>query len=98
MGDALRRVAERFTLEDVIGTGGTGRVYRARDLHSGETVAVKVVEGPRPEAAERFLREAVLLAALDHPAIVRYVDHGALAGAGGDLYLAMEWLDGQDLA
>src|SRR5262245_8636440 len=44
---------------------------------------------------ERFLREARVLAELRHPGIVRYIAHGQ--AATGELYLAMEWLDGEDL-
>jgi tetratricopeptide (TPR) repeat protein len=44
----------------------------------------------------RFAREASILAVLDHPAIVGYLDHGSTPD--GTLYIAMEWLDGEDLA
>lgn len=76
-----------------------GEVYRARDRLSGSSVAVKVL---RVRAAgdgdqiERFLREARVLSDLHHPAIVAYVAHGETAS--GEVYLAMEWLDGEDLA
>ncbi len=48
------------------------------------------------QAPERFLREASFLAQLEHPSIVRYVAHGA--AADGTPFLAMEWLNGEDLA
>jgi eukaryotic-like serine/threonine-protein kinase len=89
-------VGERFTLERRAGAGAMGTVYRARDRRSGEVVALKVMEAGGPASAERFVREAEILAALSHPGIVRYVAHGRLAD--GRLYLAMEWLDGVDLA
>src|SRR5205814_602302 len=75
--------------------GGMGKVYRARDLVTGERVAVKVL---RPESFEtaRFERESAVLAELHHPAVVRYVAHGRTPE--GPLYLAMEWLDGEDLS
>jgi hypothetical protein len=86
--------AKRFEIERYAGGGGMSQVYRARDLTSGARVALKVI-GPA-EAAPRFDREAELLAAVRHPAIVAYVAHGV--SPEGDGYLAMEWLDGVDLA
>lgn len=88
-------IADRFVLERLAAAGGMGSVYRALDLATGRTVAVKVVAGGGAYE-RRFAREAELLASFAHPAIVRYVSHGP---AGHDLnYLAMEWLDGKDLA
>lgn len=91
------RVGDRFVLESVAGSGGMGTVYRALDEFTGGIVAIKllhdVAEG---EGAERFTREAEVLARLDHPGIVRYVAHGVTKEKCP--YLAMEWLDGEDLA
>jgi hypothetical protein len=72
-----------------------GTVYRARDLTSGEPVALKVLIA-QDSNRRRFAREAELLAELRHPGIVRYVHHGQTKG--GELYLAMEWLEGELLA
>jgi hypothetical protein len=72
-----------------------GVVYRAEDTTTGARVAVKVIRSD-PRAALRFGREARLLARLDHPAIVRYVAHGATPE--GAPFLAMQWLEGEDLA
>src|SRR4051812_34423060 len=88
-------VADRFEIERLAGTGGMGAVFRARDRLTGEPVAVKVLADPRGNA-ERFAREGRVLAELRHPGIVRYVAHGTTPS--GELYLAMEWLDGEDLA
>jgi serine/threonine protein kinase len=88
-------IAERFAIESLIGKGGMGEVYRARDLASGEMVALKLVELDESDASERFAREARLLCSLHHPRIVRYIAHGV---ARGQRYLAMEWLEGEDLA
>ncbi|MBZ0234501.1 MAG: serine/threonine protein kinase, partial [Deltaproteobacteria bacterium] len=82
----------RFLLEEVAGSGGMGVVYRARDLHGGDRVAVKILHPTMQTHMARFVREARLLAQLDHPGIVRHVAHGE-----SPLYLAMEWLDGEDL-
>src|SRR4051794_11723683 len=70
-------------------------VYRARDKHTGALVALKVLQGS-DQLGARFARESRVLAELSHPGIVRYVAHGATAA--GQRYLAMEWLDGEDLA
>mgnify|MGYP003814691723 CR=1 FL=1 len=89
-------LAERFLLESQIGAGGMGTVLRARDAQSGKWVAVKLLQ-PQvdPQETARFEREAVLLAELQHPHIVSYVAHGI--SEGGQPYLAMEWLEGEDL-
>ncbi len=88
-------IAGRFVLEEPIGQGGMGIVFRARD-QDGTAVALKVLKRSEPSAVERFAREAELLAALAHPAIVRYVAHGT--SPIGTPFLAMDWLDGEDLA
>jgi len=71
-----------------------GIVYRATDLATGRTVAVKALRSADDEAEKRFLREAEVLAALRHPGIVEYVAHGV---ADGEPFLAMEWLEGASL-
>ncbi len=88
-------IAERFELDTLAQAGGMGSVYRATDRSTGERVAVKVLRSPRGGHEERFLREASLLANLHHPAIVRHIGHGRTPA--GELYLAMEWLDGEEL-
>jgi len=87
---------ERYEILSVLGRGGMGVVYRATDRASGEVVAVKVLLERHASAAERFLREAAVLSGLDHPGIVRYGAHGVTEA--GEPYLAMEWLDGENLA
>src|SRR6185369_15130552 len=78
-----------------IAAGGMGEVFRAHDRVSGEAVAVKVISDGRGHRSERFVREVELLAELSHPGIVRYVAHGETSS--GELFLAMEWLEGEDL-
>ncbi|OJT17202.1 hypothetical protein BO221_46630 [Archangium sp. Cb G35] len=90
-------IAGRFILESLAGRGGMGFVYRAVDSSTGGTVALKLLHGvTSPEIAYRFNREAVLLAELRHPGIVSYVAHGSIEA--GQPYLAMEWLEGEDLS
>src|SRR5262245_51132029 len=89
-------IADRFEVERLAGEGGMATVYRCRDRQSGETVAVKLLRPEGGENAERLMREARVLSRLGHPGIVRYVDHGTTST--GELFLAMEWLEGEDLS
>jgi WD40 repeat protein/tRNA A-37 threonylcarbamoyl transferase component Bud32 len=88
----------RYTLENLIGSGGHGLVFLANDSTLKRKVALKI---PRPEwlAAERhrkrFLREAHALARLDHPGIVPIFDFG---DSGSVCYLATACIDGPSLA
>ena len=88
----------RYRLDTVVGAGGMGAVYRAHDLRLGRDVAVKVVRtdlAARPDARQRFEQEALILAQLQHPAIVTIFDFGALPD--GSAYLVMELVRGADL-
>ena len=89
-------VADRFEILSLAGRGGMGVVYQARDLLSGGPVALKVLHGSSQSYASRFAREAQVLADLEHPGIVRHVAHGCTPAS--ELYLVMEWLEGEDLA
>ncbi|MDB4989750.1 MAG: protein kinase, partial [Myxococcaceae bacterium] len=89
-------VAGRFLIERFAGAGGMAAVYRANDLATQSTVALKVMGRRRPSSDERFAREALLLSQISHPAVVRYVAHGLTDE--GVPYLAMEWLSGEDLS
>jgi eukaryotic-like serine/threonine-protein kinase len=88
-------VSDRFVVERLAGSGGMGAVFRALDRVSGSPVALKVMTA-RGHHEQRFAQEARVLSELNHPAIVRYVAHGETGD--GHRYLAMEWLDGEDLA
>jgi tetratricopeptide (TPR) repeat protein len=85
----------RFELEEQIGAGGMGQVFRARDRETGAPAAVKLVSDARDHRAARFAREAKVLSELTHPGIVRYIAHGDTPD--GSRFLAMEWLEGEDL-
>ncbi|MCY0991102.1 protein kinase [Nannocystis sp. ILAH1] len=91
-------ILHRFELETLAGSGGMAMVYRARDHATGRTVALKLLHGSGrdPREMQRFEREGQLLAALRHPAIVAHVAHGHTPA--GQPFLAMEWLQGEDLA
>jgi tetratricopeptide (TPR) repeat protein len=89
-------VAERFELEKLAGRGGMGAVYRARDHVTGGLAAVKILrDETAAEHRERFVREARVMSELTHPAFVRCL---AFSSEGDTPFLAMEWLEGQDLA
>jgi eukaryotic-like serine/threonine-protein kinase len=89
------RLDGRFELRARVASGGVGQIYRAHDLLTGHDVAVKVMVDEDDLSAVRFSREAQVLATINHPGIVRYVAHGQTIA--GSPYLAMEWLDGDDL-
>ena len=72
-----------FEIGPLLGVGGMGEVYRARDVRLGREVAIKVlpaVVGADPERAVRFQREARVLATLNHPNIAAI--HGVEEHAG----------------
>ena len=91
-------LAGRFIIEREVGRGGVGIVYRAMDEVTSAPVALKVIAIPGVDAGEeaRFGREGRVLAGLSHPNIVRVVAFGQLDE--GHPYVAMEWLDGEDIA
>src|SRR3712207_3038958 len=88
----------RYQIEAIIGRGGMAAVYRAFDPALKRQVALKVLY-PQfladPDLVERFRREAVTAAALDHPNIMPIYDAGE---ADGLVYLAMKLLPGPSLA
>lgn len=102
MGDS-RLIHGRYRLLDVIGRGGMGEVWRARDESLGRQVAVKCLKplGAQRDQAftrmlrERFRREARVAAALQHRGVTVVHDFGEDDGV---LYLVMELLDGQNLS
>ncbi|MBK8980406.1 MAG: protein kinase [Planctomycetes bacterium] len=92
-------LGERYHVAERIGAGAMGAVYRARDRELGREVAIKLLQPglfPSPAAQARFLREAELCAALEHPHVVRVYDRGRTPG--GILFLVMELVRGASLA
>jgi len=90
----LQVIADRFEIERLVGSGGMGEVFRAKDRLTGGAVAVKVLHASQRDT-ERFRREGQILAEISHPRIVKYVAHGV--GDGSRPFIAMEWLEGEDL-
>ncbi|HVJ21140.1 MAG TPA: protein kinase [Polyangiaceae bacterium] len=83
-------------MEALAGTGGMGAVYRAFDRAQGQRVALKLLAAGEASYAARFAEEARILAHLAHPGVVQWIAHGE--DAGGQRWLALEWLEGEDLA
>lgn len=90
-GEGHRLVFQDFAIETTLGEGGIAKVYLARWRRTGQLVALKVV----PPNDPRFDREVRAVARLSHPNVVAVIDSGA--GPAGD-FLAMEWVEGPDLA
>jgi hypothetical protein len=93
-----RTVDNKYRIEQLLGRGGMGAVYRARDVRLDRLVALKVVRADLlgdPEARGRFRREAQIVARLQHPSIVAVYDYGTFADGGA--YLVMELVRGEDL-
>ena len=88
-----------WILEEVLASGGMGQVFRARNRVSERiTAAVKLAHAPSSDSdRDRFIREAELLYAIRHPAVVRVVGFGQ-DDTHGVLWLAMEYVEGQTLA
>ena len=91
-------IDRRYRVEHLLGRGGMGAVYRARDLRLDRFVALKVVPAELfgdADARGRFRRDAQIVAGLQHPSIVPVFDYGILPDGGA--YLVMELVRGEDL-
>jgi serine/threonine-protein kinase len=90
--------AERYVIERQLGTGGMASVWLAYDRTLGRCCALKVLDleqATNPEACRRFHREARVTARIRSASVVNIFDHGEWQGLP---YIAMEYLDGEDLA
>jgi len=88
----------KYEILGLLGKGTMGEVYLARDPFLDRKVALKTIRSGSAFAGEdkaRFEREARAMAALNHPSIVTVYDFGTV---GETFYLAMEYLEGEDLA
>ncbi|MCC6623484.1 MAG: protein kinase [Deltaproteobacteria bacterium] len=93
-----RTLDERYDVDGVVGTGGMGTVYRARQRGMEREVAIKVLHphyAVDPRAVKRFFREAQAASRLIHPNIVTVHDFGR--SLDGHLYMVMELLEGWTL-
>jgi GAF domain-containing protein len=91
-------VDNKYRVEEIVGQGGMGAVFRAWDVRLERSVAIKVVRAEllsAPESRVRFRRESMMVARLQHPAIVTVFDYGSLRD--GSAFLVMEYVPGEDL-
>jgi serine/threonine protein kinase len=99
MGQSMiGETVSHYKIVGTLGRGGMGVVYLAEDTHLARRVAIKFSSSPKDDDAyrARFLREARAASALNHPHIARIYDYGE--SAGGDPFLVMELVTGEDLA
>jgi serine/threonine protein kinase len=95
--ETLARQFPQLEMLELLGQGGMGVVYKARQRHLNRLVAVKILPpsvGEDPAFAERFTREAQALARLNHPNIVQIFDFGR---TDEFFYFVMEYVDGMNL-
>jgi formylglycine-generating enzyme required for sulfatase activity len=88
----LGQTIGRYQIRRILGRGGMGRVYLARDVVLGRSVALKIVGGS--SYSERFLHEARAIAMLNHPNIVQLYDYGE---HDHGIFLALEYVEGETL-
>ncbi len=94
----IGRTLKHYKIEALLGAGGMGVVYRARDTRLERPVALKVLKPELvadPERRNRFLREARVAAALSHPSIAQVYD---IDEDGGTTFIAMEFIDGRTIS
>jgi serine/threonine protein kinase len=95
--DLVGKKLGKYDIESVIGVGGMASVYRARDTSLGRIIAIKVLDpalAEDPIAVERFNREAITAARLQHPNIVAIYD---VRQEGPYHYIAMRYIPGETL-
>lgn len=93
-----RLLADRYRLLEKIGEGGAAEVFRARDQRLDRIVAIKLLRTQflaDPASRKRFVIEAKMSAALNHPNIVDIYDFGE--AVDGSMFIAMKFIDGQNL-
>ncbi|MDI2131797.1 protein kinase domain-containing protein [Yinghuangia seranimata] len=98
----MRVLAERYELQELVGRGGMGEVWKGADRELGRTVAVKVLPAEltrHEEFRTRFRREARTVAALSHQGVATLYDVGEdTGGPEATPFLVMEYVDGRTLA
>jgi eukaryotic-like serine/threonine-protein kinase len=95
MENTISRLKKRYQILDLLGEGGSGKIYRAFDDHSQTEVAIKVLSlrGMADwKTLELFDREAKILAQLEHPAIPRYLDSFQTEIAGEEAFCLVQKL------
>jgi serine/threonine protein kinase len=93
-----RVIDERYRVDGLLGEGGMGAVFVAEHLKLMKKVAIKVIHpefAGDGDVAERFLREAMTAAQMEHPHVASATDYGTISGGGG--YLVMQYVEGKSL-
>jgi serine/threonine protein kinase/tetratricopeptide (TPR) repeat protein len=84
----------RFKLEELLGRGGMGDVYKAYDPNLGRYIALKILRHEEPETLKRFIREARAQAQVEHRHVCKIYESGECSGHP---YIAMQYIDGKSL-
>jgi serine/threonine protein kinase/tetratricopeptide (TPR) repeat protein len=90
-------LGERYEILQLLGQGGMGAVYKARDIELERTVALKLIRSDlasHPEILRRFKQELILAREVTHRNVIRIFDLGQ---ASGVRYITMDYVEGQDL-
>jgi hypothetical protein len=85
---------DRYELVKLLGRGGMGSVYEARDKRLGRSVALKFITNASPETTARFMREARAQSRIDHPNVCKVHEVGEVDGKS---YIAMQLVAGESL-
>ena len=97
---ALQAMLPQYEVLELLGRGGMGAVYKARQKSLNRLVAIKILPSTLADDAlnfaDRFKQEAQMIAQLSHPVIIHVYDFGTTEG--GLLYFVMEYVDGKDVA
>ncbi|MCP4503428.1 MAG: protein kinase [Deltaproteobacteria bacterium] len=91
-------VNRNFRIDSLLGVGGMGKVYKARQLSLDKDVVIKILHdhfNDDPQLVQRFQREARAASRLSHPNSIQVIDFGQ--DANGVLFMAIEFLNGRDL-
>jgi eukaryotic-like serine/threonine-protein kinase len=91
-------LAERYEILSLLGQGGMGSVYKARDIELDRLVALKVIRADlasNPKVLQRFKQELILARRVTHRNVIRIFDLGI---AGDTKFITMDFIDGQDLS
>ncbi|MCZ7666803.1 MAG: serine/threonine protein kinase [Chloroflexi bacterium] len=97
MKDLIGQQLDNYRIESLLGEGGMGDVYKARDMNLNRVVAIKVMDerlAKQPQFQQRFQQEAQAAARLKHPSIVQIYHFDNFQGI---LYMAMTYVPGQTL-
>ena len=94
LGEDFPPAPEKYELISLLGRGGMGAVFLARDTNLGRLCALKYLNHSRPAEVERFFREARFAARLNNPAIVQVYEAGEVDGVP---FIAMQHIGGGNL-